>query len=64
MRFVGLFLRLKKIKVEYEAKYGSLPKAWKTATFGEQKLIRCPKCGANYFSQHEKCPFCGESSKS
>jgi hypothetical protein len=52
--------RLKKIKAEYEAKYGSLPKSWKTAMFGEQKLIRCPKCRATYFSIHEKCPFCGE----
>ena len=26
----------------------------------EQIIKKCSKCGANYFSQHEKCPFCGE----
>jgi len=26
----------------------------------EQIIKRCPKCRADYSSQHEKCPFCGE----
>jgi len=35
-------------------------KAEKPAIVWEQITKRCSKCGANYFSQHEKCPFCGE----
>jgi hypothetical protein len=26
----------------------------------EQVIKNCSKCGANYGSQHERCPFCGE----
>jgi len=40
------------------------PQDWekteKPATTWEQAIKRCSKCGANYSSQHEQCPFCGE----
>jgi hypothetical protein len=63
--FIGSFIRPKQTESPTFSYPITKPPNWgetENKVTWENITNRCPKCGANYSSQNEKCPFCGEPS--